>query len=449
MREPHLAEEITQAVFVILAQKAGRISIKVNLAGWLFKTTRFAAMAHIRAAVRRQRQEKELQMQTELQSELSTATSNPLWEQMSPLLDEAVATLGEKDRQAVLLRFFENKSLAEVGNSLGVGEDTARKRVSRALKKLHRYFNRHGVSSTTTVIAGEISANSVQTVPVALAKTVAAIALAKGATASASTLTLIKGALKIMAWTKAKTAIAIGVAAVLATGTTTVVIKEVATPALKDSDFLGVGSTSPPNLAVIRPTHFEQQDKQFLITASFKNASGKELTYMLGRDASAQEIIEAANGLLSGARVVFPSNMPTDQFDYLITMPDNPRAHLQHAIQTKLGYTAHWEVRNTNVLVLKVQTPYAPGLEISDPNTVHRYRNWKLYHYKIGIIIPTLEYYFNQPALDETGLTNFCDFDWSFVPTNDAQVKNNLENLGLELVSTNMPIEMLVVKKVK
>src|SRR5690242_17931859 len=98
-----------------------------------------------------------MQMQTELQS----AAPDPLWEQMSPLLDEALASLGETDRQAVLLRFFENKSLAEVGNELGTGEDTARKRVTRALEKLHRFFNKRGVASTTAIVAGKISANSI------------------------------------------------------------------------------------------------------------------------------------------------------------------------------------------------------------------------------------------------------------------------------------------------
>src|ERR1035437_1979175 len=221
--DPHLARGITQAVFIILAQKAGKISDKTILAGWLFKTTRFAAIAQTRELVKRQRRELEVFMQSEFQS----AAPDPLWDRMSPLLDEALASLGQKDRQAVLLRFFENKSLAEVGSHLGTGDDTARKRVARALEKLHRYFNQRGVSSTTAIIAGAISTNSVQAAPVALAKTVTTVAIAKGAAASGSTLTLIKGALKIMAWTKAKMAIVVGVGILLAAGTTTVTIEKI------------------------------------------------------------------------------------------------------------------------------------------------------------------------------------------------------------------------------
>jgi RNA polymerase sigma factor (sigma-70 family) len=245
VRDPHLAGEITQVVFILLAQKAGRISEKTILIGWLFKTTRFVALAQMRADAKRRQREEEVFMQSEIQQ----AVPDPLWERMSPLLDEALATLGKTDRQAVLLRFFENKTLAEIGNSLGTGEDTARKRVSRALEKLHRYFSKHGVSSTTAIIAGAISANSLQAAPAMLAKTITGVATAKGAAAGGSTLTLIKGALKIMAWTKAKTAIVVGAAVILTAGTTAVIVKKIGadrTPAMTKSPFSNVSMQISP-----------------------------------------------------------------------------------------------------------------------------------------------------------------------------------------------------------
>jgi RNA polymerase sigma factor (sigma-70 family) len=216
---PHQAQEVTQAVFVILAQKAGRLSNKTNLMSWLFKATRFVALAQRRSAAARQRREQEFY----LQADILHAKNEPAWELISPLLDQALMRLGETDRQTILLHYFDKKSFAEIGASLGMAEPAARKRASRALEKLRKALSRHGVVSTATIIGGAMAANAVQAAPVTLANSVTGVALTKGATAASSTLILTKGALKIMAWTKTK--IALAGAIILAVSTTALVIQ--------------------------------------------------------------------------------------------------------------------------------------------------------------------------------------------------------------------------------
>ncbi len=237
-------------MFIILARKAGGLRPDTILEGWLYETTRLTALSFLRGERRRQFREQEAYMQSTLQE----STDDLLWNQLAPLLDEAMSRLGKKDRDAVILRFFKEKSVREVAATLQVNEAAAQRRILRALEKLRKFFTKRGVSSTTAIIAGAISANSVQAAPVALAKTVTAVAIAKGAAASGSTLTLIKGALKIMAWTKAKTAIVVGVGILFAAGTATVTVKEIAahrTPAWQEKFDLSLLDGLPPQVKIL------------------------------------------------------------------------------------------------------------------------------------------------------------------------------------------------------
>ena len=226
LRDVSLAQEVTQAAFIILARKAGSLGPKTILSAWLCRTAQYAAANALRAECRRQCREQEIYMQSLLnQPEPHTSP----WPGMAPLLDIAMAGLGEKDHSAIVLRFFEGKDLKQVGAALGVNENTAKTRVSRAVEKLRKFFIRRGVIVPAAVLTAAISANSVQAAPIGLAKSVTAVAIAKGAAASSSTLTLIKGTLKLMAWTKLKTSVGVVGAVLLAVaGTTTLSFKVIA-----------------------------------------------------------------------------------------------------------------------------------------------------------------------------------------------------------------------------
>jgi RNA polymerase sigma factor (sigma-70 family) len=208
----HHAQEITQAVFIILARKAGSLRRGTALSGWLYQTARLTAANFVKGEIRRQRREQEAYMRSSL-----TEPNSAAWEQMAPLLDEAMGQLGETDRDVIVLRFFENKTAQGVAATLKLNEAAAQKRVSRALEKLRKYFMKRGVALSATLIAGAVSANSVQAAPAGLAATVSTTA-AKGATAASSVAALVEGTLSVMTWLKLKFAAGVGVAAVVVGG---------------------------------------------------------------------------------------------------------------------------------------------------------------------------------------------------------------------------------------
>jgi RNA polymerase sigma factor (sigma-70 family) len=125
------AEEITQAVFVILARKSRSLGKRVLLSGWLYQTARLAALTFIRGEIRRARREQEAYMQTVLNE-----SESDVWAQIAPVLDTAMGGLSQTDRHAIVLRYFDGKSMKDVGAALGGSESAAKMRVNRAVGQL-------------------------------------------------------------------------------------------------------------------------------------------------------------------------------------------------------------------------------------------------------------------------------------------------------------------------
>jgi uncharacterized protein (TIGR03435 family) len=442
---PHSAEEITQAVFVILARKSQHLGKRVILSGWLYQTARLTAVTFIRGGIRRARREQEACMQTALNENESDA-----WMQIAPLLDAAMAGLNETDRHAVVLRFFDGKSLREVGAALGANEEAAKKRVSRALEKLRSFFAMRGVSSTTAIIASAISANSVQAAPVALAKSVTAVALAKGATASGSTLTLIQGALKIMAWTKAKTTIVVSAAILFATSTTVVVVEKVSSHGVAESFWKMnlVNLKKAPPVVIIRPTRYSDY-------SSMENNDGKIIAH--NRDFAG--LLEEAYSS-SPMRMILPANIPQGRFDLMLTLPNDQKRALRKEIQKQFGFIAWHENIETNVLLLTVKDASLLAAHRSKPGNREHYKydaGFITYsNFPISQIARRFETLFQLPLVLEGGCAGNYDFQLEVSKASSKSeareqtrefIRDGLEKLGLELVPATTTLEMLVVEK--
>lgn len=219
-RNAHQAEEITQAVFVLLAQKSWQLGKRVILSGWLCRTAQLSAVTFVRSELRRTRREQEAHMQN-----LLNESETEVWPQIAPLLDAAMAGLSEADHDALALRFFDGKSMKEIGAALGASEDATKMRVNRAVEKLRIFFTRRGIVCSTAALAAAISANAVQAAPIGLAVTISTTA---GLSGTAIATTAATTATKAIALITTQTALVAGVAAVaLAAGVGLYVLQQV------------------------------------------------------------------------------------------------------------------------------------------------------------------------------------------------------------------------------
>ena len=182
-RSPQLAEEISQSVFTDLARDAHKLKPELKpdtvLTAWLYQVARRTAIDVVRRESRRQARER-------LAVEMAAMNTASDWTQIEPLLDEAMDALDEFDRTAVLLRYFDNKSLREVGQALGTSDDAAQKRISRAVDRLREFFSKRGVTIGAACLVVVISANAVQAAPAGFAIATSSAALVAAATIQSS-----------------------------------------------------------------------------------------------------------------------------------------------------------------------------------------------------------------------------------------------------------------------
>jgi RNA polymerase sigma factor (sigma-70 family) len=200
-----LAEEVSQTVFLSLARKGPGLSNKVMIGGWLHQHTYHVATRALRGERRRQLREQEAFEMHRLSDD-----SGAHWRLLSPVLDEAITKLGNQDRTAIVLRYFEQRDFRSVGAALGSTPEAARVRVNRALQKLHELLKRRGVALSAAALATALGSGVVTAAPSGLAVTISSAALGGAAAATGFTFTLVK----LMATTQMK----IGVIALIAGG---------------------------------------------------------------------------------------------------------------------------------------------------------------------------------------------------------------------------------------
>jgi RNA polymerase sigma factor (sigma-70 family) len=259
--DAHLAHDVAQSVFTDLARKAASLSRRESLTGWLYTSAYFAANKMARTEIRRRQYEEQFMREPSPES-----TPEADWEKLRPLLDAAMHGLKESDREAILLRYFENRPYAEVGAKFGLNENAARLRVERALEKLRALFAKGGLT-TTAGLASVISANAVQVAPPALAVTLTNTSLAAAGAGTSFVL------FKFMTLTQIK----VGLSAVVVAGAATTMVLQHQT----QQQLRGDNESLRQQIAQLK-TESDDAANRVLTSNSSENAQLSELLKLRG-----------------------------------------------------------------------------------------------------------------------------------------------------------------------
>jgi len=380
VRDPALAEDVSQAVFLLLAQKAKTFRPDTILISWLFRTTQNIAARAVRSELRRQRRESEAAI---MNPTTTTPDADPQWEQVSPVLDEALAALSNKDRDAVLLRFISRKQFSEVGAEIGASEDAAKKRVSRALGRLREFFLRRGTTLSVAAIGVMLGEHIVHAAPVALTTKITTGVLSAGA-ASSSAAMLLKATLRDLFWNKVKwgAALGAGVVAVLSLGTAAM---------RHDSDHqLG---TATPIASIQNQTLPDSKASAAADPVANTNSASHTLSLLIERSEDHQPISGAhvaADGVAGrGLKRVFDGYTDSKGAIEIQVPPQGTTMNVYVAADGRVPIVTQWRDHEFNVPVLSHTVLLETGKTVSG-TVLDEY----------GSPIPGAKVYFTGPGMD-------------------------------------------------